>query len=120
MPPSWPFSAGLNVQGSEACIEYNFRTPGNIRQRQAAGHSLLLYPRQGEATELEVGLDSDAYAAQLNAFAQAVREGAPPAECPPRDAVAVLHLIEGCRRSLTTGGTPPAAEFSIIFPETHV
>lgn len=101
MPKSWPFTCGIRVTGTRACVEYSFRVAGNVEKRDQATSSLVMYTNEGEATELTVSKE-DMYAAQLQYFANCVAQKQSPDLCPPEETVDVMRVMAACQRSLST------------------
>jgi UDP-N-acetylglucosamine 3-dehydrogenase len=104
MPDSWPFTAGVRINGSLACLEYNFRVFGNIQERNQAHaecntlNALLLYSSDGSARMLDVTAE-DGFVSQLRYFVSCIEQRERPAICPPEQSYQVMRVMDACRQS---------------------
>jgi len=98
MPPSWPFSSGIRLQGPKGCIQYTFRVQGNIEERSEGQHRLVLYGAEGAPTNLDV-FPEDAFVNELRYFLDCVRSRKKPVLCPVEESLQVMQVMDASRRS---------------------
>ena len=82
MPPGYPFTAYFRADYPQAALEYQFHAPLNIQMDARTNASLTLF-ENGEAVALPVSPNAqrDAFASEIAAFVQGVREGRMPLPC---------------------------------------
>lgn len=101
MPPSWPFSTGVRVQGSKGMLEYSFGVQGNIEEREEAMHRFVRY--EGESrTELDLPT-ADPFVEELRYFFDCVKARRKPLLCPPEESLQVMRVMEASRESVESG-----------------
>jgi predicted dehydrogenase len=104
MPPSWPFSSGIRLQGRQGCIEYTFGVHGNIEERAEGQHRFVLYGAEGAPTNLEVSTE-DAFVNELRYFLDCVRSRQRPVLCPAEESLQVMRVMDASRRSVENSET---------------
>jgi predicted dehydrogenase len=102
MPESWPMTAGIRVDGESGCLEYRFRSAGNVQERDEAEDKLVYYPSDGVASEPESPAE-DCFLAELRYFVDCVRAGTAPADCPTEGSLDVMRIMDASKRSAETG-----------------
>lgn len=82
MPPRYPFTAYFRADYPQAALEYQFHAPLNIQMDARTDASLTLF-ENGEAAVLPVSKNAqqEAFAAEIAAFVQGVRQGSSPLPC---------------------------------------
>jgi predicted dehydrogenase len=101
MPPSWPFSTGIRLEGSKGCLEYSFGVQGNIEEREKAAHQFIHY--EGERSTMIEVPSADPFVEELRYFFDCIKAGHKPLLCAPEESVQVMRVIEASRQSVESG-----------------
>lgn len=104
MPETYPFSSALQVLGSEGFLEYDFRAGGRSVEEAGGTNELLLFPNEGDPSQLEVA-QMDPYLAEIEYFVDCVRDGKPATRATPADARLALDTALAARESMESSRT---------------
>jgi predicted dehydrogenase len=102
MPSSWPFACGLRLVGSDAALEYRFVSQDDIAGRAQSAESALVFPNQGEPSALDIQRQ-DMFVAQLQHFADCIRNPEKEMTSPPWQSYEVMKLLDASNLSALTG-----------------
>jgi len=102
MPDSWPFSCSVQVTGTQAAAEYNFRVSGNISRREQAVDELVLYSIGSSACRVDIRRE-DMYVAQLRHFVDCVKENQDSNVSPLQQSLEVMGIMDASLQSAETG-----------------
>ncbi len=102
MPDSWPLSAGMRIAGSNAVIEYSFRSAGDVNKKGKWEEQLTLFGSNETNQQVKVGR-VDVFAAQLKHFAACIENPGTTPICPPEESYAVMQLLSASKQSAETG-----------------
>jgi predicted dehydrogenase len=101
MTDAFPFSVTFRITGDKATVDYGLAAGFNIENPEAASSRFILYEKGAKPQTIAVA-NSDAFQAEIEAFADAV-EGGKPSPVPPEDSLYVIKIIEALRDSLESG-----------------
>lgn len=104
MPDSYPFTSTLQVLGSSGFLEYDFRAGGRSVEAAGGTNELLLYPVEGDATQIEVE-QKDPYFAEIEYFVDCIREGKAATRATPAAARLALATALAARESIESNRT---------------
>lgn len=104
MPESYPFTSTLQVLGSEGFLEYDFRAGGRSVEEAGGTNELLLFPKEGDPSQLEVE-QKDPYLAEIEYFVECIRSGQPASRATPAAAHLALNTALAARESMETNRT---------------
>jgi len=98
MPKGFPFTSGIRILCEQGCIEYLFRTSGNVEGRDTAQTSFVVYKKDAGGVSKEL-LPRDPYAEELKYFIQCISEDREVENPRPVDARAALEVAIAISRS---------------------
>jgi len=104
MPESYPFTSTMQVLGSEGFVEYDFRAGGRSVEEAGGTNELLLFPNEGNPSQLEVK-QIDPYLAEIEYFVECIRSGEPATRATPSAARLALDTALAARESMESNRT---------------
>src|SRR5215207_4697705 len=104
MPESYPFTSTMQVLGSSGFVEYDFRAGGRSVEEAGGTNELLLFPNEGNPSQLEVK-QIDPYLAEIEYFVECIRSGEPATRATPSAARLALDTALAARESMESNRT---------------
>lgn len=114
LPPSYPFTSGIRVLGSDGVLEYPFSAGasedgGNIGGVDQTANALRRYPRDGAAEIVSVE-GGDPWARQAAYLLDCIEDGRAPDRATGEDGLLTLRVALAANRSIETDSVVRVAD----------